>query len=117
MSGVSSNADENKLEDDVADEDDDAQRRRKRPRKSLVNDPSGLQLHPLKIILHIYDNKHSEEKLLRLITLKFEYVLKLNVVCAGVEDTEEYDTNILCNLFPDDTGSELPHQVKFDWEF
>jgi hypothetical protein len=51
----------------------------------------------------------------KLLTLKFEYFLKLNVVCVGVEGSlEGPENNILCNLFPSDTGTELPHQV---WTF
>lgn len=44
--------------------------------------------------------------------LKFEYLLKLNVVCVGIEEFRDGpEKNILCNLFPDDAGLEPPHQV------
>ncbi|RVX00042.1 THO complex subunit 5B [Vitis vinifera] len=104
-----------RLEDDAPDEEDDGQRRRKRPKKvpSKENlDQAGVyQVHPLKIILHIYDDEVSDLKSAKLITLKFEYLLKLNVVCVGIEGSHEGpENNILCNLFPDDTGLDLPHQ-------
>lgn len=104
------------MEDDAPEEEDDGQRRRKRPKKvpSKENlDQTGIyQTHPLKIILHIHNDNVSDPKTAKLITLKFEYLLKLNVVCVGIEGSNEGpDNNILCNLFPDDTGLELPHQV------
>ncbi|RVW40517.1 THO complex subunit 5B [Vitis vinifera] len=114
-SSVSTNVDNSRLEDDAPDEEDDGQRRRKRPKKvpSKENlDQAGVyQVHPLKIILHIYDDEVSDLKSAKLITLKFEYLLKLNVVCVGIEGSHEGpENNILCNLFPDDTGLDLPHQ-------
>ncbi|KAL6504367.1 hypothetical protein OROGR_026290 [Orobanche gracilis] len=112
---LSTNSDNSKIEDDAPDEEDDGQRRRKRPKKvpnkgSL--DHSGIyQSHPLKIALHVNDDEISDLKSAKLITLKFEFLIKLNVVCVGVEDSEENaQNNILCNLFPDDTGLELPQQ-------
>ncbi|KAA8528530.1 hypothetical protein F0562_035885 [Nyssa sinensis] len=113
--GISTNLESSRLEDDVPEEEDDGQRRRKRPKKvpSKDNlDQAGLhQAHPLKIILHIHDDEASDPKSAKLVTLKFEYILKLNVVCVGIEGSHEGpDNNILCNLFPDDTGLELPHQ-------
>ncbi|XP_010943078.2 THO complex subunit 5A [Elaeis guineensis] len=115
-SGLSSNTENNRLEEDAPDEEEDVQRRRKRPKRNQVKeniDQAGVcQIHPLKIILHIYDDEESEAKPSKLITLRFEYLVKLNVACVGVEDSEEgSDNNILCNLFPDDTGIELPHQA------
>lgn len=117
MTGLSSNTENNRLEEDAPDEEEDVQRRRKRPKKNQVKENIDqarmCQIHPLKIILHIYDDEESEAKLSKLITLRFEYLVKLNVACVGVEDSEEgSDNNILCNLFPDDTGTELPHQVQ-----
>lgn len=117
MAGMLSNPENNRVEDDAPDEEEDVQRRRKRPRKNVVKDSveqAGVyQLHPLKIILHIYDDEDCRAKPSRLITLKFEYLVKLNAVCVGVEDADEgSDSSILCNLFPDDTGLELPHQVQ-----
>jgi THO complex subunit 5 len=38
--------------------------------------------------------------------------VKLNIVCVGIEGSNDGpDNDILCNLFPNDTGLELPHQV------
>ncbi|KAL0291829.1 UNVERIFIED_CONTAM: THO complex subunitB [Sesamum radiatum] len=97
------------------DEEDDGQRRRKRPKKVLSkenHDQSGIyQSHPLKVSLHISDDEASDLNSAKLISLKFEFLIKLNVVCVGVEGSEEDpQNNILCNLFPDDTGLELPQQ-------
>lgn len=114
--GVSTNGEASRLDDDAPDEEDDGQRRRKRPKRAPTKqnlDQSGVyQVHPLKVILHVYDDEASDPKSAKLITLKFEYLLKLNVVCVGIEGSHEgAESNILCNLFPDDTGIELPHQV------
>ncbi|ONK60850.1 uncharacterized protein A4U43_C08F23370 [Asparagus officinalis] len=114
--GTMNNTETSRLEDDAPDDDEDGQRRRKRPKKSVVKenaDRSGTyQLHPLKVILFIYDDEDTEAKPSKLITLRFEYLVKLNVICVAIEDTEEGpDNNILCNLFPGDTGMELPHQT------
>ncbi|XP_057974037.1 THO complex subunit 5A isoform X2 [Malania oleifera] len=113
--GTPSNIESSRLEDDAPDEEDDGQRRRKRPKKVPSKqgvDHAGLyQVHPLKIILHVYDDEVSDPKLAKLITLKFEYVLKMNAVCVGIEGSPEGPENsILCNLFPNDTGLEFPHQ-------
>lgn len=116
MTDILPNHDNTKLEDDAPDDDEDVQRRRKRPKKNVVKDSveqAGIcQLHPLNMVLHVYDDEDTGAKPSRLISLKFEYLVKLNVVCVGFEDTDEKsDSNILCNLFPDDTGLDLPHQV------
>ncbi|KAF2309809.1 hypothetical protein GH714_005221 [Hevea brasiliensis] len=113
--GISSTVESSRLEDDAPDEEDDGQRRRKRPKrvpsKESLDHVGVLQVHPLKIILHVYDDEVSDPKSAKLITLKFEYLFKLNIVCVGVEGSHEGpENNILCNLFPDDTGVELPHQ-------
>ncbi|CAL1410759.1 unnamed protein product [Linum trigynum] len=112
---ASANVETLRMEDDVPDDEDDAQRRRKRPKRAPSKENPDLagvhQVHPLKLILHILDDEASDPKSAKLITLKFEYLLKLNVVCVGVEGSHEGTENsILCNLFPDDTGHELPHQ-------
>ncbi|KAL0366192.1 UNVERIFIED_CONTAM: THO complex subunitB [Sesamum radiatum] len=104
-----------KLEDDAPDDNSDGQRRSKRPKKAPSKenlDHSGIyQSHPLKVILHINDDEASDTNSAKLITLKFEFLIKLNIVCVGVEGSEEVpQNNILCNLFPDDTGLELPQQ-------
>ncbi|GJM86960.1 hypothetical protein PR202_ga02865 [Eleusine coracana subsp. coracana] len=115
IAGSLSNGDNNKMDDDGIDEEEDAQRRRSRSKKNAVkeaNNPTVIyQLHPLRIILHVYDAENSGTKRCKLITLRFEFLAKLNVVCVGIEDSEGLDNNILCNLFPDDTGLELPHQM------
>jgi len=105
-----------KLEDDAPDEEEDGQRRRKRPRRVQAKeslDQGGIfQVHPLKIIVHVYEDEDSDSKSAKLITLRFEYLVKLNVVCVGIEGCNEGPENdILCNLFPNDTGLELPQQV------
>lgn len=112
-SGMPAETEANRLEDDVPDDDDDGQRRRKRPKKLLSKDSldnSGVyQSHPLNVILHIYDDALSDAKPSKLISLRFEYLVKLHVVCVGIEGAGP--ENILCNLFPDDTGIDLPHEV------
>ncbi|CAN0873001.1 THO complex subunit 5B [Linum grandiflorum] len=112
---ASANVETLRVDDDVPEDEDDVQRRRKRPKRAPSKenpDQAGLhQLHPLKLILHIYDDEASDPKSTKLFTLKFEYLLKLHVVCVGVEGShEEAENNIMCNLFPNDTGAELPHQ-------
>ncbi|KAK4381406.1 THO complex subunitB [Sesamum angolense] len=119
-SAILTNLENSKLEDDVPDEEDDGQRRRKRPKKVLSkenHDQSGIyQSHPLKVSLHISDDEASDLNSAKLISLKFEFLIKLNVVCVGVEGSEEDpQNNILCNLFPDDTGLELPQQSAKLW--
>lgn len=114
-SSISTNVETSRLEDDAPDEEDDGQRRRKRPKrvqsKEGVDQAGSYQAHPLKVFLHIFDDEVSDPKSAKLITLKFEYLLKLNVVCVGVEGSlEGPENNILCNLFPNDTGAELPQQ-------
>ncbi|KAL0432503.1 UNVERIFIED_CONTAM: THO complex subunitB [Sesamum latifolium] len=112
---MSTNLVNSKLEDDAPDDNSDGQRRSKRPKKAPTKenlDHSEIyQSHPLKVILHINDDEASDMNSAKLITLEFEFLIKLNIVCVGVEDSEEVPQhNILCNLFPDDTGLELPQQ-------
>ncbi|XP_010494255.1 PREDICTED: THO complex subunit 5B-like [Camelina sativa] len=114
-SGMLNNTESSRLEDDGPDDDDDGQRRRKRPKKLTSkegSDKTGLyQVHPLKIFLHIYDDEMPDAKSFKLVILKFEYLLKLNVVCVGAEGSQDGpEKNIFCNLFPDDAGLEPPHQ-------
>ncbi|XP_076912835.1 THO complex subunit 5A [Bidens hawaiensis] len=119
--GISTaNTENSKVDDDVADEEDDGQRRRKRPKKvqlkECVDTSRIYQTHPLKLILQIHDDETSDPKSTKLIALKFEYLLKLNVVCVGIEGSNEGpESNILCNLFPNDPGLELPHQSAKLW--
>lgn len=100
----------------MVDEEDDGQRRRKRPKKvqpkENLDAAKIYQMHPLKLTLHIHDDETSDSKPTKLIVLKFEYLLKLNVVCVDIEGSNDGpESNILCNLFPNDTGLELPQQV------
>ncbi|GAB2293773.1 hypothetical protein Dimus_027987 [Dionaea muscipula] len=113
--GASTNHETSRMEDDVPEEEDDDQRRRKRPRKipgkDSVDQAGIYQSHPLRVVLHIYEDVVSDPKPVKLVTLKFEFLLKLNVVCVGIEGSGEgTDSSVLCNLFPDDTGLELPRQ-------
>ncbi|GAA0144374.1 hypothetical protein LIER_04840 [Lithospermum erythrorhizon] len=113
--GLATTSDRTKLEDDVLEEDDEGLRRRKRPEKvpSKENlDQTGIyQAHPLKVILNVNDDEALDQNAVKLLTLRFESLTKLNVVCVGVEGSQESpEHSILCNLFPNDTGLELPHQ-------
>ncbi|KAI9118210.1 hypothetical protein K1719_010542 [Acacia pycnantha] len=114
-SGVSTALDVTKLKDETPDDIEDVQGQRKRPRmvqgKESLDHSDLLEVHPLKINLHVYDDEVSDFKLAKLIILTFEYLVKLNIVCVGIEASGDGPSNdILCNLFPDDTGLELPHQ-------
>uniref|UniRef100_J3LHF5 THO complex subunit 5B n=1 Tax=Oryza brachyantha TaxID=4533 RepID=J3LHF5_ORYBR len=112
--GTLSNGD-NRVDDEIIDDEEDAQRRRSRSRKNVVKEASNsvasYQLHPLKVILHVFDTEDSGAKRRKLMVLRFDYLAKLNIVCVGIEDSKGLDHDILCNLFPDDTGLELPHQM------
>ncbi|KAL5207575.1 hypothetical protein ABZP36_032010 [Zizania latifolia] len=112
--GTLSNGD-NSVDDDAIGDEEDAQRRRSKSRKNAVkevkNSVAAYQLHPLKVILHVYDIEDSGAKHCKLMVLRFEYLAKLNIVCVGIEDSQGLDHDILCNLFPDDNGLELPHQM------
>nr|TKS02828.1 hypothetical protein D5086_0000159080 [Populus alba] len=57
-SGISTNEETSGLVDDAPDEEDDGQRKRKRVQSKEGVDQAGLyQAHPLKIILHIFDDE------------------------------------------------------------
>lgn len=112
------NSDESKLEEDAREDEDDSQRRRKRVKKSHdkeTADGMGMyQVHPLTIMLQIFDNEQlGTEKANKLLTVCFEYLSRLNVVCAGIEGASQVtdSSNLLANLFPNDTGLDLPNQV------
>ncbi|TKY57820.1 THO complex subunit 5B [Spatholobus suberectus] len=112
--GTSTTVESPKLENDEPDEED-GQRQSKRPRRFQGNeslDQTGIfQIHPLTVNLHVYDDEVSDLESAKLITLKFEYLMQLNIICVGIEASNDGPENdILCNLFPDDTGLELPHQ-------
>ncbi|KAK1315124.1 hypothetical protein QJS10_CPA06g02389 [Acorus calamus] len=114
--GYSTDNENCRIDDDVPDEEEDGQRRRKRTKKVVVaesRDQAGLyQSHPFRIILHVHDDEDCNEKPAKLVSLRFDYMVKLNVVCVGIEGAHEgHDADMLCNLFPDDTGVELPHQT------
>lgn len=115
--GASTVIEEGKVDDDVPEEEDDSQRRRKRPKKVQIKenvDSTGFyQVHPLSVSVHVYDDEPTNgTKPSKLVTLKFEYLLKLHVVCVGIDGVQGgSENNFLINLFPDDTGIELPHQI------
>ena len=45
------------------------------------------------------DDEVSDPKSAKLVTLKFKYMLKLNIVCVGIEGFNEGpENNIPCNL-------------------
>ncbi|KFK36163.1 hypothetical protein AALP_AA4G086300 [Arabis alpina] len=91
--------------------EDDGERERKRAKKDGYEEAGVYQVHPLKVELHVYDDKIPDPKSHKLVVLKFEYLLKLNVVCVGIEESHNGSVeNILCSLFPDDAGVEPPHQ-------
>ncbi|CAA7024544.1 unnamed protein product [Microthlaspi erraticum] len=98
--------------DDNDEDDDDGKRQRKRAKKECCDEAGLYKVHPLKIVLHVYDDDEiSDPKPCKLVVLKFEYLLKLNVVCVGTEESEDGpEGNVLCSLFPDDAGLEPPHQ-------
>lgn len=106
---------ESKADEDPQEEDDDSQRRRKRAKKSQIKETADdgiYQAHPLSVLWHIYDEDQGEdEKPAKLLTVRFEYLMKLNVVCAGTEGAHDGPLELLTNLFPDDTGLDLPTQV------
>ncbi|KAG6786508.1 hypothetical protein POTOM_008112 [Populus tomentosa] len=57
-SGISTNEETSGLVDDAPDEEDDGQRKRKRVQSKEGVDQAGLyQAHPLKIILHVFDDE------------------------------------------------------------
>ncbi|CAH2035784.1 unnamed protein product [Thlaspi arvense] len=89
-----------------AESDDDGKRQRKRLKKEISDDAGLYRVHPLEIVLHVYDDETQDPKSHKLVVLKFEYLLKLNVVSVGTEESH----NVLCNLFSDDAGLEPPHQ-------
>ncbi|XP_028783942.1 THO complex subunit 5A [Neltuma alba] len=112
--GIPPTVESSKIDDDALDEEEDGQRRRKRPRrvqgKESLDQAGVFQVHPLKVILHVYDDENPDPKSAKLFTLRFEYLVKLNVICVGIEaPNDDPENDILCNLFPDDTGFELPH--------
>ncbi|KAK4277479.1 hypothetical protein QN277_015474 [Acacia crassicarpa] len=112
--GIAPIVESSKIDDDAPDEEEDGQRRRKRPRrvqgKESLDQAGVFQVHPLKVVLHVYDDESSDPKSAKLFTLRFEYLVKLNVICVGTEaSNDDPENDILCNLFPGDMGFELPH--------
>lgn len=67
--------------------------------------------HPLSVLWHIYDELIDGQKGTKLLTLRFEYLMKLKVVCAGIEKPQDSQQELLMQLFPDDTGLHLPTQA------
>jgi len=114
LSGISTTVESTKLENNEPDED--GQTLSKRPRrfqgKESLDQAGIFQVHPLTVNLHIYDEEVSYLESAKLITLNFEYLMQLNIICVGIKASNDGPGNdILSNLFPDDTGLELPHQV------
>jgi len=115
LSGISTAVESPKLENDEPDVED-GQRLSKRPRrfqgKESLDQAGIFQVHPLTVNLHICDDEVSYSESAKLITLNFEYLMQLNIICVGIKASNDGPENdILGNLFPDDTGLELPHQV------
>eukprot|EP00252_Welwitschia_mirabilis_P025574 TRINITY_DN8050_c0_g1_i1.p1 TRINITY_DN8050_c0_g1~~TRINITY_DN8050_c0_g1_i1.p1 ORF type:complete len:833 (-),score=179.81 TRINITY_DN8050_c0_g1_i1:329-2782(-) len=114
--GVANGIDEVKLDDETVDEEEDT-RRRKRSKKIQTrdqSDASGIyQVHPLSVILHVFDDEVTNTtKPTKLVTLRFEYLLKMHIVTVGIDGSHKVvEENFLINLFPDDTGVELPHEI------
>ncbi|CAJ1972694.1 unnamed protein product [Sphenostylis stenocarpa] len=111
--GISTVVESPKLENDEHDEDD--QRPSKRPKrfqgKESLEQAGIFQVHPLTLNLHVYDDEICDLESAKLITLNFEYLMQLNIICVGIKASNDGPENdILSNLFPDDTGLELPHQ-------
>lgn len=97
------------------DDDDDTQRQRKRAKKPHDRDAPEkdnlYQSHPLTVSVQIYDDKQRGNKLL---TLKVEYLTTLDVLCVGEEGSPPGGVSpvfSLANLFPNDSGLELPNKV------
>ncbi|KAL5127011.1 THO complex subunit 5B [Glycine soja] len=112
--GISITVESPKLENDEPNEED-GQRQSKRPRrfqgKESLDQEGIFQIHPLTVNLHVYDDEISDLESAKLTTLKFEYLMQLNIICVGNKASNDGPENdILSDLFPDDTGLELPHQ-------
>ena len=106
-----------KLENDEPNEED-GQRQSKRQRrfqgKESLDQEGIFQIHPLTVNLHVYDDEVTDLESAKLISLKFEYLMQLNIICVGNEASNSGSENdILSDLFPDDTGLELHHCLKF----
>lgn len=64
--------------------------------------------------MSIYDDIQQRfESPKKLLTVVFEHLTKLNIVCAGIEGLEGSDKeNLLAHLYPSDNGQEFPNQVR-----
>ncbi|KAH7294866.1 hypothetical protein KP509_27G022600 [Ceratopteris richardii] len=105
---------ENKIEEEIPEEEEELQRRRKRVKKSHAKESSDegvYHSHPLTVVWHIFDEVVDGGKRTKLLSVRFEYLMRLNMVCAGVEGDRHGPLELLTNLFPDDTGMELPTQA------
>lgn len=101
----------NKSGDDIEKEEDDSYRQRKKVKISHLKGSLEHEVycnHPLSVLWHIYDEGQKGTKLL---TLRFEYLMKLKVVCAGIEKPQDSQQELLMQLFPDDIGLHLPTQA------
>ncbi|KAJ7564599.1 hypothetical protein O6H91_02G024900 [Diphasiastrum complanatum] len=108
-------SDEVKIDNEEVEEDDDSQRRRKRTKKDHEKESSDAMgvyhTHPLSVILHVYDDEKIEgEKPPKLLALRFEYMQMLNVISVVLDGSLDQN-GLLDNLFPDDTGLDLPNQA------
>jgi THO complex subunit 5 len=117
MMGVTgAGTDDVKLEEEVLEDDDDSPRCRKRvkitPEKEIVEEDNIYRPHPLVLIVPIFDNK---QKMSKLLALRFQFLTKIDVLCAGIEGASygggDPDT-LLANLFPDDARVDLPNQIS-----
>lgn len=114
---LTAGGDEPRVDEEAAEDDDDSQRRRKRAKRPHEKDSADgdgtYNAHPLVLLLHVYyDQKMWSEKQNKPITLRFEYLQRLHVVCAGIETSQAGDqSSWLIHLFPDDLGLSLPNQV------
>jgi hypothetical protein len=78
--------DDVKPEEEVPEDDDDSRRWRKRVKitheKEIVEEDNIYQPPALAVIVPIFYN---EQKTSKLLTLWFEFLTKINVLCAGIE--------------------------------
>jgi len=116
MTGVTgAGTDDVKPEEEVPEDDEDSPRWRKRVKriheKEIMEEDNIYQPHPLAVIVPIF---HNEQKMSKLLAMRFEFLSKINVLYAGIEGASygggDPDT-LLANLFPDDACVDLPNQV------
>jgi len=78
--------DDVKPEEEVPEDDDDSRRWQKRVKitheKEIVEEDNIYQPHALAVIVLGFDN---EQKTSKLLALRFGFLAKINVLCAGIE--------------------------------